>query len=82
MYRGLGNIARAPGRDDGIVFFEKILDLARGRHLQLLEAETRVDYVRLRRDIGGDEEACAYLQYACGLFDQRDALLATGLEAR
>jgi len=31
MYRGLGNIARATGSEDGFTFFEKALEIARGK---------------------------------------------------
>ncbi|MDQ3388818.1 MAG: tetratricopeptide repeat protein, partial [Gemmatimonadota bacterium] len=72
VYRGLGNIARDTG-DDGVGFYEKALDIARGRELVLCEAETLLDYARLRLLAEEDEEAVAYLEGACIIFRELGA---------
>lgn len=63
MYQGRGNIARARGDADGFTFYEKALEIARGRS-PILEAETLMDYALLRHQTGGSEEAEAYLERA------------------
>jgi tetratricopeptide (TPR) repeat protein len=68
MYRGLGNIARGSGEDDGFIFFEKALQIAREKGYALLEAETLADYAELRAQSGQIEEARAYLERARELF--------------
>lgn len=68
MYRGLGNIARAKGDADGFVFFEKALEIARGRGYLPLEAETLLDYAQLRSEIGEREEAESYLEHALAIY--------------
>jgi tetratricopeptide (TPR) repeat protein len=73
MYRGLGNIARAAGDSDGFTFFEKALEIARTRELPFLEAETLVDYAVLREEMGGIDEARAYLERACEIYRSLDA---------
>ena len=70
MYQARGNLARARGDDDGFTFFEKALEIARGRGYPFLEAETLRDYAILRRQSGGSEEAEAYLERARELFAQ------------
>ncbi len=70
MYRGLGNLARARGDEDGFTFFEKALQIAREKGYMSLEAETLPDYAELRRMTGGFEEAEAYLERARELFIQ------------
>jgi tetratricopeptide (TPR) repeat protein len=70
MYRSLGNLARARGDDDGFIFFEKALQIAREKGYPSLEADTLADYAELRRNAGGGEEAEAYLERARELFIQ------------
>lgn len=70
MYQGRGNIARARGDEDGFNFFEKALEIAREKGYPFLEAETLRDYAVLRRQIGGLEEAQAYVERARDLFTQ------------
>lgn len=68
VYRGLGNLARGSGEDDGFIFFEKSLQIAREKGYPLLEAEALVDYARLRAQSRQVEEARAYLERASELF--------------
>jgi tetratricopeptide (TPR) repeat protein len=73
-YRGLGNIARARGDDEGITFFEKALEIARAKRYPLLEGETLLEYARLRSQMSGEEEALAYLQRAREIFAELGAV--------
>jgi tetratricopeptide (TPR) repeat protein len=73
MYHGLGNIARASGNEDGFIFFEKALEIAREKEYPLAEGETLVDYARLRAQMGETEEAQAYLESAREIFHQLGA---------
>lgn len=68
MYQGRGNVARARGDDDGFIFYEKALEIAREKKYAILEAETLVDYAQLRVNTGGAEEAQAYLERALEVF--------------
>jgi tetratricopeptide (TPR) repeat protein len=72
VYRGLGNIARDTGHEDGVAFYEKALDLARTRGLSLSEGQTLLEYAELRARADGMEEARVYLQRA------REILLEIG----
>ncbi|HEV7587587.1 MAG TPA: tetratricopeptide repeat protein [Longimicrobium sp.] len=65
MYVGRGRIALERGEADGFIFFEKTLEIARGKGYLSLEAETLVDYAALRAQNDGIEEALAYLERAC-----------------
>jgi tetratricopeptide (TPR) repeat protein len=65
MYVGRGRIALARADADGFIFFEKALEIARGKGYHSLEAETLVDYATLRAQNDGVEEALAYLERAC-----------------
>ncbi len=68
MYHARGNIARASGDVDGFTFFEKALEIARGKGYPYLEAETLAHYADLRLRTGGEEEALAYLERARDMF--------------
>ncbi len=68
VYRGLGNIARDTGHEDGVAFYEKALDLARKRNLPFSEAQTLADYAEFRARADGLEEAKAYLERAREIF--------------
>lgn len=68
VYQGRGNIARAAGADDGFIFFEKALQIAREKDLPLLEAEALSDYALQRHEMGGREEAASYLARAREIF--------------
>lgn len=68
MYQGRGNVACARGDEDGFIFFEKALEIAREKGYPFLEAETLRDYALLRRQTGGLEEAQAYLERAREIF--------------
>ena len=68
LYLSLGNMAFARGDEDGIIFFEKALEIARDKEYLLLEGETLVNYALLRKELGGREEAQSYLERACEIF--------------
>jgi len=68
MYRGLGKISTAAGDEDGFTFFEKSLEIARGKAYRLLEGEALVDYAVHRGRGGQHEEARAMLERAVGIF--------------
>ena len=68
MYMGRGKIALARGDADGFIFFEKALEIARDKGYISLEAETLVEYARLRAQNDGGEEAIAYLERAGEIF--------------
>jgi tetratricopeptide (TPR) repeat protein len=74
MYLGLGNIARGRGDEEGFVFYEKALEIAREKRLPFLEAETLLDYALLRRRMGGAEEARSYAERAREIFQQLEAV--------
>lgn len=74
IYQGLGNIARERGEDDGFVFYEKALEIARERSLSFLEAETSIDYALLRGRNHEHDEARAYLQRALEILDELGAV--------
>ena len=74
MYKGRGNIARARGDADGFIFFEKALEIAADKGYSFLEALTLLDYAQLRADMGGVEEAAAYLERARDLCRELGAL--------
>ncbi|HEX5724459.1 MAG TPA: tetratricopeptide repeat protein [Longimicrobiaceae bacterium] len=74
MYQGRGNIARARGDEDGFIFYEKALEIAREKDYPFLEAETLVDYARLRLQAGNVEEAQAYLERAREIFGELGTL--------
>lgn len=68
LYLSLGNLALARGDEDGIIFYEKALEIARDKEYLLLEGETLVNYALLRIELGGREEAQSYLEHACEIF--------------
>ena len=68
MYQGRGNIARARGDEDGFIFYEKALEIAREKGYPFLEGETCLDYALMRAQSGGVEEAQAYLERAVDIF--------------
>lgn len=74
MYQGRGNTARAAGDEDGFIFFEKALEIAREKGYPFLEAETLTSYADLRRQTGGTEEALAYLERAREIFHELGAV--------
>jgi hypothetical protein len=73
VYKCLGNIARDVGDADGFTFYEKSLELARLHSLAVLEANTLVDYARLRLACNGPEEASAYLHRAITIYGELGA---------
>lgn len=72
VYRGLGNIARDSGGEP-VALYEKSLEIARKNGLRLSEAETLIDYARLQRATGNEEEGRAFLEYAVDLLDDLGA---------
>lgn len=74
VYRGLGSLARDTGEEGGLTFFEKALEIARESGFRLLEAETLVEYARLRERTGGEEEARAFLEHATEIFREIGAV--------
>lgn len=67
-YCALGMISRARGDDDGFVFFEKALQIAREKELPYLEGRALREYALHRAAMGGQEEAEAYLGRAEEIF--------------
>lgn len=65
---GLGEIARILGDEDGFIFYEKALEIARSRTLLLLEGGSLLGYGLLRKDMAETEEARALLKAAAGIF--------------
>jgi tetratricopeptide (TPR) repeat protein len=74
MYQGRGNIARARGDEDGFIFYEKALEIAREKGYPFLEGETCLDYALMRAQSGGVEEAQAYLERAIDIFGRLGTL--------
>jgi tetratricopeptide (TPR) repeat protein len=70
VYLGRGNIARAQGAEGGLTFYEKALEIARDKDLRALEGEVLLDYALLRKQMGGMEEAQAYLEHARTIFSE------------
>lgn len=70
VYLGRGNIARAQGDEGGLTFYEKALEIAREKDLRALEGEVLQEYARLRKRMGGAEEAQAYLEHARTIFTE------------
>lgn len=67
-YCALGMISRARGDDDGLVFFEKALQIAREKELPYLEGRALREYALHRAGMGGRDEAEAYLRRAEEIF--------------
>ncbi|MDP9348105.1 MAG: tetratricopeptide repeat protein, partial [Gemmatimonadota bacterium] len=78
VYRGLGNIARDTGHEDGVAFYEKALDLARKRSLPFAEGAVLLEYAQLRAQSDGIEEARAYLEQARDVFLELGATYDAG----
>jgi tetratricopeptide (TPR) repeat protein len=68
VYRGLGNISRDTGAEDGFTFYEKALEISRAHAYRLLEAETLTEYARMRVGSSGEQEARAYLERSIEIF--------------
>lgn len=65
---GLGEIARATDDEDGFIFYERALEIARNRGLTLLEGQTLLGYGLLRKNMGEADEARALLAEAVKIF--------------
>lgn len=72
VYRGLGNIERDTGGEP-VALYEKSLEIARKNGLRLAEAQTLVDYARLQRGTGNEEEARAFLEHSVRVLDELGA---------
>jgi hypothetical protein len=72
VYRGLGNIERDTGGEP-VALYEKSLEIARKNGLRLSEAQTLVEYARLQRATGNEEEARAFLEHAIGALEELGA---------
>lgn len=68
VYQVRGNVAREAGDEDGFIFYEKALEIARERELTLLEGETLLDYSGLRARMSEHDEARSYLERAKEIF--------------
>ncbi|HEX6560057.1 MAG TPA: tetratricopeptide repeat protein [Longimicrobiales bacterium] len=64
IYTRLGKIFRLRSDLNGVTFFEKALELCRGRSYPFTEANAYLEYGLFRRDLGDVEEARSYLQRA------------------
>jgi tetratricopeptide (TPR) repeat protein len=70
IYTRLGRIFRLRVDLNGVTFFEKALDLCRGRTYPLSEANAYLEYGIFRRVMGDAEEARSYLEHAYELCKQ------------
>ena len=73
MYRVLGSIARHREEPDGMIFFEKSLEIARDKGYPLHEAEALLEYGFLRHQTGNEEEAESFFDRAEAIFDRLGA---------
>lgn len=64
IYTILGRIFRERGDDQGVGFFEKALELDPEARFPLARAEAHLEYGRLRREMGDEDEARAHLERA------------------
>jgi tetratricopeptide (TPR) repeat protein len=73
MYRVLGSIARHREEPDGMIFFEKSLEIARDKGYPLHEAEALLEYGLLRHHTGNAEEAESFFDRAEAIFERLGA---------
>ncbi len=64
IYTRLGKIFRLRADRDGVTFFEKALELCRGRSYLFIEANAYLEYGIFRRILGDIDEARSYLERA------------------
>jgi tetratricopeptide (TPR) repeat protein len=64
IYTRLGKIFRLRADLNGVTFFEKALEICRGRRYPLTEANAYLEYGLFRRTLGDTEEARSYLERA------------------
>jgi tetratricopeptide (TPR) repeat protein len=70
LYVMMGQVRGAAGDETGFVFFEKAIELSRGREASpRLEGEAYLEYGRFRRAFGDHDESRAYLERAREIFD-------------
>lgn len=74
VYTRLGKVCRLRGDPNGVAFFEKALELCRPRHYPLVEGHAHLEYGLFRRALGEAEEARAYLEEACRVFERLGAV--------
>jgi tetratricopeptide (TPR) repeat protein len=73
MYRVLGSIARHREEPDGMIFFEKSLEIARDKGYPMHEAEALIEYGLLRHYTGNAEEAESFFDRAEAIFERLGA---------
>jgi tetratricopeptide (TPR) repeat protein len=73
MYRVLGTIARHREEPDGMIFFEKSLEIARDKGYPMHEAEALIEYGLLRHRTGNVEEAESFFDRAEAIYDRLGA---------
>jgi tetratricopeptide (TPR) repeat protein len=64
IYTRLGKIFRLRSDLNGVTFFEKALEICRGRRYPLIEANAYLEYGIFRRTLGDTEEARTYIERA------------------
>lgn len=64
IYTRLGKIFRLRSDLNGVTFFEKALEICRGRRYPLIEANAYLEYGIFRRTLGDTEEARSYIERA------------------
>ncbi|MGQ0813999.1 MAG: hypothetical protein ACT4O1_05990 [Gemmatimonadota bacterium] len=64
IYTRLGKIFRLRSDLNGVTFFEKALEICRGRRYPLTEANAYLEYGIFRRTLGDTEEARSYIERA------------------
>ena len=64
IYTRLGKIFRLRSDLNGVTFFEKALEICRGRRYPLIEANAYLEYGIFRRTLGETEEARSYIERA------------------
>jgi tetratricopeptide (TPR) repeat protein len=67
IYTRLGKIFRLRSDLNGVTFFEKALEICRGRSYPLTEANAYFEYGIFRRILGDIEEARSFFERACEL---------------
>ena len=64
IYTRLGKVFRLRSDLNGVTFFEKALEICRGRQYPLIEANAYLEYGIFRRTLGDIEEARSYIERA------------------
>jgi tetratricopeptide (TPR) repeat protein len=74
IYTRLGKIFRLRADPNGVTFFEKAVELCRGRRYPHTEANAYLEYGMFRRVHGDIEEARSYFERASQLFREVGAV--------